>query len=74
MAPLSEPMRVMHKNLLLSQEDFVKPLNVSIDTINHWDKSKIKPNITAPKKVTAFYMENNILFDEIETAWIAQKE
>ena len=37
-------------------------------------KRQTKPNITAMKKIKAFCEENNIPFDEIEAAWIAQKE
>lgn len=74
MMPLSELIRIMRKKALLSQEDFAKALNVSVGTINRWENAKIKPNITAMKKIKAFCEGNNIPFDEIEAAWIAQKE
>ena len=74
MTPLNELIRVMRKKALLSQEDFAKALNVSVGTINRWENGKTKPNISAMKKIKAFCEENNIPFDEIETAWIAQKE
>ena len=64
MTPLSELIRIMRKKALLSQEDFAKVLNVSVGTINRWENAKIK----------AFCEENNIPFDEIETAWLADKE
>ena len=66
--------RIMRKKALLSQEDFAKTLNVSVGTINRWENAKTKPNITAMKKIKAFCEENNIPFDEIEAAWIAQEE
>lgn len=72
--PLSELIRVVRKKALLSQEDFAKVLNVSVGTINRWENAKTKPNITAMKKIKAFCEGNNIPFDEIEAAWIAQKE
>ena len=74
MTPLSELIRIMRKKALLSQEDFAKVLNVSVGTINRWENAKTKPNITAMKKIKALCEENDIPFDEIEAAWIAQKE
>ena len=74
MTPLSELIRVMRKKALLSQEDFAKALNVSVGTINRWENGKTRPNITAMKKLKNFCAENAIPFDEIEAAWIAQKE
>lgn len=74
MTPLSKLIRVMRKKALLSQEDFAKALNVSVGTINRWENGKTKPNITAMKKIKTFCEENSIPFDEIEAAWIAQKE
>ena len=72
--PLSELIRVMRKKALLSQESFAKALNVSVGTINRWENAKTKPNIAAMKKIKAFCGENNIPFDEIEAAWIAQEK
>ena len=69
MTPLSKLIRVMRKKALLSQEDFAKALNVSVGTINRWENGK-----TAMKKIKTFCEENSIPFDEIEAAWIAQKE
>lgn len=74
MTPLSELIRIMRKKALLSQEDFAKVLNVSVGTINRWENGKTKPNITAMKKIKTFCEENNIPFDGIEAAWIAQEE
>ena len=74
MTPLSELIRIMRKKALLSQEDFAKVLNVSVGTINRWENAKTKPNIAAMKKIKAFCEENSIPFDEIETAWLADKE
>ena len=74
MTPLSELIRIMRKKALLSQEDFAKVLNESVGTINRWENAKTKPNITAMKKIKTFCEENNIPFDEIEAAWIAQEE
>ena len=74
MTPLSELIRVMRKKALLSQEDFAKALNISVGTINRWENANTKPNIAAMKKIKTFCEENSIPFDEIEAAWIAQKE
>ena len=74
MTPLSELIRIMRKKALLSQEDFAKALNVSVGTINRWENAKTKPNITAMKKLKNFCAENDIPFEDIETAWLADKE
>lgn len=71
---LSELLRTMRMKALLSQEEFAKALNVSVGTINRWENEKTRPNITAMKRLKTFCEENNILFDEIEAAWIARKE
>ena len=72
--PLSILLKTMRKKALLSQEKFAKALAVSVGTINRWENGKTKPNITAMKKIKTFCEENNIPFDEIEAAWIAQEE
>lgn len=74
MTSLSGLIRVMRKRALMSQEDFAKALDVSVGTINRWENAKTKPNITAMKKIKALCEENDIPFDEIEAAWIAQEE
>ena len=75
MTPLSELIRVMRKKALMSQEDFAKTLNVSVGTINRWENAKTKPKYHGnEERIKAFCEENNIPFDEIEAAWIAQKE
>ena len=58
----------------LSQAEMANKIGVRFATINRWENAKTKPNITAMKKIKAFCEENNIPFDEIEAAWIAQKE
>ena len=40
MTPLSELIQVMRKKALLSQKDFAKALNVSVGTINRWEKNQ----------------------------------
>ena len=74
MTPLNELIRIMRKKALLSQEDLAKVLNVSVGTIYSLENAKTKPNILAMKNIKAFCERNNIPFDGIEAAWIAQKE
>lgn len=71
---LSYLLRTMRQKALLSQVNFAKTLTVSVGTINRWENGKTKPNITAMKKIKAFCAENSISFEEIETAWLADKE
>lgn len=71
---LSELIRNTRKKALLSQEDFARELNVSVGTINRWENGKTKPNITAMKKIKAFCGKGSIPFEEIESAWLNDKE
>ena len=72
--PLSILLKTMRKKALLSQEEFATALAVSVGTINRWENGKTKPNITAMKKLKNFCTENAIPFEDIETAWLADKE
>ena len=72
--PLSIQLKTMRKKALLSQKEFAKALAVSVGTINRWENGKTRPNITAMKKLKNFCAENAIPFEDIETAWLADKE
>jgi DNA-binding XRE family transcriptional regulator len=71
---LSELIRNMRIKALLSQDDLAKELNVAVGTINRWENGKTKPNITAMKKIKSFCENNSIPFEEIESAWLRDKE
>ena len=45
-----------------------------LETINRWENAKTKAEYHGNEKIKAFCEENDIPFDEIEAAWIAQKE
>lgn len=66
---LSETLRTIRQKAFLSQEEFAKELSVSASTINRWETGKVKPNLTALKKLSSFCEEHNLLYDAIENAW-----
>lgn len=51
---LSETLRTIRQKAFLSQEEFAKELSVSASTINRWETGKVKPNLTALKKIEFF--------------------
>lgn len=69
---LSAQLKLTRQKMLLTQEDFAAIMKVSVATINRWEKGHSKPNIQAMKNLKAFCEENNLSFDEIEKAWLAQ--
>ena len=55
---LSETLRTIRQKAFLSQEEFAKELSVSASTINRWETGKVKPNLTALKKLSSFCEEH----------------
>ncbi len=66
---LSETLRTIRQKAFLSQEEFAKELSVSASTINRWETGKVKPNLTALKKLSSFCEEHNLPYDAIENTW-----
>ena len=67
---LSVKLKQTRQKLFFTQEDFAATLNVSVATINRWEKGHSKPNMTAMKALKAFCEKNNLPFDEIENEWL----
>lgn len=42
---------------------------VSVSTINRWETRKVRPNLTAMKKIKQFCEKYNLSFEEIERDW-----
>lgn len=66
---LSEKIRITRQKAFLSQEEFAKELEVSVSTINRWETSKGKPNLSALKHIKSFCEKYNLPFEELERDW-----
>ena len=66
---LADSLKKTRQKALMTQEDFAQTLNVSVATINRWEKGKAKPHLTALKAIKNFCIENNLPFEEVEKAW-----
>lgn len=71
---MSDSIKKLRQKLFLSQEEFAKELCVSVSTINRWETGKVKPNITAMKKIKNFCNKNNLKFDELESEWLNESQ
>lgn len=66
---LSEILKMTRQKAFLSQEEFAKELEVSVSTINRWETGKVRPNLTAMKKLKGFCDRLNLSYKEIENGW-----
>lgn len=66
---LSEIIKMTRQKAFLSQEAFAKELQVSVSTINRWETGKVKPNLTAMKKLKQFCGKHTLSYEDIETEW-----
>lgn len=71
---VSNTIKKMRQKIFLSQEEFAKELNVSVSTINRWETGKVKPNLTAMKKLKRFCEKNNLKFDALESEWLDETQ
>ena len=71
---MSDTIKKLRQKLFLSQEEFAKELCVSVSTINRWETGKVKPNITAMKKIKNFCNKNNLKFEELESEWLNESQ
>ncbi|MEG2584023.1 MAG: helix-turn-helix transcriptional regulator [Oscillospiraceae bacterium] len=67
---LSDELKAVKQRSLLTQEDFAHILSVSPSTVNRWETSKAKPNVSTMKRVRAFCIENHISYLKVENEWI----
>lgn len=66
---LGDAIKIVRQKAFLSQEAFSNEINVSVSTINRWETGKVKPNLTAMKKIKTFCEKNNLSYDDIENEW-----
>ena len=67
---LAEEMKNLRNSTLLTQEDFAHTLSVAPSTVNRWETSKAKPNVSTMKKIRAFCINNNLAYSIVEEEWI----
>ena len=70
---LADTIRQTRQKALMSQEDFAKCIEVSIASITRWEGGKAVPNIVGMKKLKSFCEDNDLSFQEIESAWLIAK-
>ncbi len=66
---LGDAIKIVRQKAFLSQEAFSNEINVSVSTINRWETGKVKPNLTAMKKIKTFCEKYNLSYDDIENEW-----
>jgi predicted transcriptional regulator len=66
---LPDVLKLTRQKVFMTQEDFANESQVSVATINRWENGKVKPNLSAMKKIKQFCDNNNLSFEVIEKAW-----
>ncbi len=66
---LPDVLKLTRQKVFMTQEDFANEIQVSVATINRWENGKVKPNLSAMKKIKQFCDNNNLSFEVIEKAW-----
>jgi len=69
---LSDTLKMTRQKAFLSQEEFAKELNVSVSTINRWETGKVKPNLTAMKKIKKFCETKKLPYEIVEDEWFSK--
>ena len=69
MKRLADVLKITRQKALMSQEEFASELKVSVGTINRWETGKVKPNLSALKKIRDFCEKNNLSYEQIEKEW-----
>ena len=60
----AKAIKELRENLLLSQDEFAKILEVSIQTVNRWENDKHEPTIKAKRKLKKLFEDNRINLEE----------
>ena len=60
-------LKMIRKELNISQETFARELNVSYATLNRWENKKAKPSRLAMEKLILFCSEKGIAKNIIES-------
>lgn len=65
----SDEIKQIRKKCFLSQEAFGRELGVSFSSISRWEGGKIKPSMSAMRKIKEFCQKHGIDFKPLEE-WI----
>ncbi len=65
-----EEIKRIRQRCFLTQADFAKEINVAFSTVNRWEGSKAKPNLSAMKCIKEFCQKNDIEYADVEEAWL----
>ena len=60
LVPIDEILKMIRKELFLSQELLARDLNVSYATLNRWENNKAKPSRLAMDKLKSYCAANGI--------------
>lgn len=66
---VSDKIKEIRQQSLMSQSDFADSLGVSFSTVNRWENGKTLPTYKAMKSLEGFCMERSIDFTELKTEW-----
>ena len=66
---LGDAIKIVRQKAFLSQEAFSNEINVSVSSIKRWETGKVKPSLTAMKKIQAFCEKYNLSYNDIENEW-----
>lgn len=66
---LGEAIKITRQKAFYTQEEFAQKLNVALLTVNRGELNKAKPNM---KAIKAFCEKQQIPFEGIESAWLAE--
>ncbi len=66
----SETIRMMRQKQLLSQDALAKELDVTLSTVNRWEKGKSVPNLSTMKKIKDYCGRNDVNYEPIEQSWL----
>lgn len=64
-----DELKNIRQHCFLSQEAFARELNVSFSSVNRWEGSRAKPNLSAMKKIKTFCDQQDIDFSILEREW-----
>lgn len=71
---ISAEIRKLREKSLLTQEDFAKALGVSSSTVNRWETSKSRPNMSTMRIIKLFCENHNYPYEIIENEWLSHSK
>lgn len=66
---LSEELKKIRVDSVMSQEEFAAELGVTQITITRWENGRSVPSIATMKRILAYCKKNEIDVDELSVSW-----